>query len=293
MELRNIKSFIKVAEFENFSKAAEVLGYAQSTITLQIQQLEQELAVKLFEKIGRKMVVTRAGKELLPYIETVLDTVAAIGNYAKKTQGLTGELTVAMPESLLTYRMQKILRLFREQAPQVRLSLQMQNCFDIREAIVSGSSDFGVHYDVGGYNDNIFQEKLAEFELTLVCSPAVPMQDRDFISSHQRKKLCLLTDDCKSIFFVMFAQYLSAKDIVMDNIVELNSIEAIKRSVASNLGVAVLPRFTVAAELEAGVLQEMTTAMPVTKITAVFAHHKNKWVSPAMERFIALLRDNI
>lgn len=62
MELRNIKSFIKVAEFENFSKAAEVLGYAQSTITLQIQQLEQELGVNLFDRIGKRVLLSEKGR---------------------------------------------------------------------------------------------------------------------------------------------------------------------------------------------------------------------------------------
>ena len=58
MELRNIRSFIKVAEYENLSKAAEVLGYAQSTITAQIQQLEEELGVNLFDRIGKKVVLS-------------------------------------------------------------------------------------------------------------------------------------------------------------------------------------------------------------------------------------------
>lgn len=64
MELRNIKSFIKVAEFENFSKAAEVLGYAQSTITLQIQQLEQELGVNLFDLHRQACAAFRKGARL-------------------------------------------------------------------------------------------------------------------------------------------------------------------------------------------------------------------------------------
>ena len=67
MELRNIKSFIKVAEFENFSKAAEVLGYAQSTITLQIQQLEQELGVNLFDRIGKRVLLSEKGRAFLSY----------------------------------------------------------------------------------------------------------------------------------------------------------------------------------------------------------------------------------
>ena len=78
MELRNIKSFIKVAEFENFSKAAEVLGYAQSTITLQIQQLEQELGVNLFDRIGKNVYLTDFGRSLVPYARSAVAAVAAV-----------------------------------------------------------------------------------------------------------------------------------------------------------------------------------------------------------------------
>ena len=67
MELRNIKSFIKVAEFENFSKAAETLGYAQSTITTQIQLLEDELGASLFDRIGKKVFLSEKGRQFLAY----------------------------------------------------------------------------------------------------------------------------------------------------------------------------------------------------------------------------------
>ena len=76
MELRNIKSFIKVAEFENFSKAAEVLGYAQSTITLQIQQLEQELGVNLFDRIGKRVLLSEKGRAFLSYANDMVQLEA-------------------------------------------------------------------------------------------------------------------------------------------------------------------------------------------------------------------------
>ena len=67
MELRNVKTFIKIAEIGNFSKAATELGYAQSTVTMQIQTLERELGVSLFERNGKSAVLSAAGKEFLDY----------------------------------------------------------------------------------------------------------------------------------------------------------------------------------------------------------------------------------
>ncbi|MPM92685.1 hypothetical protein SDC9_139820 [bioreactor metagenome] len=126
-----------------------------------------------------------------------------------------------------------------------------------------------------------------------MCSPALAARQRDFSTPHQHKNICLLIADRKGISFVRFARYLAEKDIVMDNILELSSIEAIKRSAMSNLGVTILPRFAAEHELEAGLLEEIDTHMQNKTITAVYAYHKNKWISSAMERLISLLKENI
>ena len=72
MELKYLNTFRMIVEEGGFSKAAERLNYTQSTITFQIGQLERELSVRLFEKIGRRMILTKAGEDLLPYVDEVL-----------------------------------------------------------------------------------------------------------------------------------------------------------------------------------------------------------------------------
>lgn len=83
MELKYLNTFKMILETGSFQKAAERLNYAQSTITLQMQILEQELSVKLFDKVGRRMELTQAGRELIPYIDAVLESVRQMENYGK------------------------------------------------------------------------------------------------------------------------------------------------------------------------------------------------------------------
>ena len=78
MEIRNLMTFLRVVELQNFTKAAEQLGYCQSTVTIQIQQLEQELNVKLFERIGKKISVTEKGKEVFQYAKEIRNLVEKI-----------------------------------------------------------------------------------------------------------------------------------------------------------------------------------------------------------------------
>ena len=293
MDLKYLNTFKTILETGSFLQAARKLTYTQSTVTFQVQQLEQDLAVKLFEKIGRKMVLTQAGKELLPYVDAVLQAVGRLESYGKDVKKLGGTLKVAVPETLLTYRMQPVLKAFRQRAPCVRLAAEALNCYEIRDRVLHGGVDIGVHYDVGGYGSTVETESLAEFSIALVASSELDGALSDFATPGQRKPLCLILNDGNSIFQEKFRVYLRERDIVPDGIMELGSVEAVKRSVASDLGVACLPRFTVEEELAAGALKEIELDMTDKTITAVCSCHKNKWVSPAMELFMRLLRENL
>ena len=293
MDLKYLKTFKTIIETGSFLSAAHTLNYTQSTVTFQIQQLEQELTCKLFEKIGRKMVVTQTGKELLPYIDSIFQSVEQLENHGKAAHKLTGTLKVAIPETLLIYKMQPILKKFRQQAPNVQLSLQSLNCYTIRDQLLHGDVDLVIHYDVGGYPATITTEKLASFPLVLIVSPDLAEEHCDFISENQRKNLCLITNDYHSIFHEIFAKYLKERNIVLAGSMDLGSIEAIKRSVISNLGMSCLPRYVVQEELAAGTLKELPLAAPNNVITAICAYHKNKWLSPSMKLFIQLLQENL
>jgi DNA-binding transcriptional LysR family regulator len=146
MNIKYLITLKTILETGSFQKAAFKLNYTQSTITFQIQQLEQEFSLKLFEKIGRKMVLTHAGAEILPYIETILQATEQINDYGKDISEMNGTLQVAMPDALLIYGMQPVLKNFREQAPNVQLIIKSLTCYAIRDDIISGSADVPVFY---------------------------------------------------------------------------------------------------------------------------------------------------
>ena len=293
MDLKYLNTFKTILESGSFLNASQKLNCTQSTVTFQVQQLEQELRVKLFEKVGRRMVATQAGKDMLPHIEAILRTMAQLKNYGKHISEMTGLLKIALPETIFTYKIHPVLKSFREQAPGIRLEIETLNCHDIREKILAGSIDVGVHYDVGGYGDSVITGDLAEFPVVLVGSPSLDAESCDFAAAKQRKRLCMITNDNNSVFHNMFERYLKDRDIIFEESMHLGSIEAVKRSVVSNLGMAYLPRHVVAEELAAGHLREISLDGPPALISCIYAHHKNKWVSPAMQLFIELLQQTL
>lgn len=293
MDTKYLITFKTILEQGNFKKAAERLNFAQSTVTSQIHQLEEELSVQLFEKVGRRMGLSQAGKDLLPSIEAILHSEEVMKNYQKKKSSLNGNLQIAVPETILTYRIQPFLEKFRRIAPEVTLSLQSLNCYEIRNKVENGDVELGIHYNVGGYGKSIVSEPLGEFPLVLIGNREIELSRYDFNQPYQKVDLCLLTDDKQSVYQKKLDSYLSHMDITLNGLMVLGSIEATKRSVLSNLGVAFLPCFTVEEELAKGSLKEIPLDLADASLTAVHIHHKNKWLSPEMKSFLSLIEEGI
>ena len=156
MDFKYLNTFRTIVETGSFSKAAEKLHYTQSTITFQIGQLEQELSVRLFEKIGRKMVLTKAGQHFVPYVDEVLQSVEKLRCFEQDLSECREDLRIGIAESLLCYKLPAVLKEFNKQAPKARLFLHSMNCYDIRDDLIGGSLDLGVFYrDVGGFGSNL------------------------------------------------------------------------------------------------------------------------------------------
>ncbi len=115
MDLRRFITFKTVVEEGSFLRAAQKLCCTQSTVTFHIQQLEQELAIPLFEKIGRRMCLTAAGK-LLPHVYDLTKVMASIRQAARRDDEPGGELRVATGETLLAYKMPRVLQRFKQRA---------------------------------------------------------------------------------------------------------------------------------------------------------------------------------
>ncbi len=287
-----MNTFRMIAEEGSFSKAAEKLNYTQSTITFQIGQLEDELSATLFEKVGRKMVLTEAGKRLIPYVDEVFQSVKKLRYFERDLAACQGDLHIGVGETLLCYRLPAILKEFHRQAPKARLFLRSMNCYDIRDALLDGSLDLGVFYDyVGGYNSHLTVMQMGCYPLTLVASPETKKKYTDFITPNQKISLPFIINEPTCVFRQIFEQYLRERKIILDHTIELWSIPTIKNLVKNDVGISFLPDFAVQEELEKGELVAIETEIAENKLSAICGYHKNKWISPLMQLFIDLCRE--
>lgn len=172
MDFKYLYTFKTIVEEGSFIKAAAKLNYTQSTITFQMGQMEQELSTKLFEKIGRRMMLTKAGKQLVPYVNDVLTSVNKMRYFENDLAECQGDLQIGIAETQLCYKMPPILKEFHQQAPNARLFLRSMNCYDIRDELINGTLDIGVFYEnVSGYGSNLITIPMGTFPIILVASP--------------------------------------------------------------------------------------------------------------------------
>lgn len=124
MELRNLITFVRIAEVKNFSKSAQLLGYSQSAVTMQIKQLEQELGRQLFERIGKQAKLTQAGERLLPYALDILNTAQKAQSMVRENEQITGHLRIGTCESYVIGVLPQVLTAFQQQCPNVEVQVQ-------------------------------------------------------------------------------------------------------------------------------------------------------------------------
>ena len=290
MNTRSFVTFKTILETGSFQKAANKLNYTQSTITFQIKQLEDELALKLFEKIGRKMVLTQAGRDILPYVDTILQGVEQIENYGKSLSEITGSLKIAMPDSILIYQMQPFIQAFLHEAPGVQLIIHSLQSGEVNQSVLNGTDDIGVNCEKFSYPESIVHKKLGTYNALLIAAPYTKSSLLDFITPNQRKPFSLICNEPDGYYQLDMDQYLAKKDIIVYPYMKVQSIEAVKQCVMNHLGMAVVPAYSVVNELKNGSLIQAKTELDEKIYHSVYLYHKNKWISPQMELAFELLK---
>lgn len=293
MNTKSLLTFKTILETGSFQKAADKLNYTQSTVTFQIKQLEEEFAIKLFEKIGRRMELTQAGKDILPYVSTILQGEEQINNYGKSLKEITGTIKIAVPDSILIYCMQTFLQAFLHEAPNVQIIINSLQSGEVNQSVMNGIADIGVNCEKDSYPDTLVHKKLGTYRALLVAAPFANITLLDFITPHQRKPFSLICNEPDGYYQLEMNTYLEKKDIVLNPYMKVQSIEAVKKCVMNNLGIAVVPSYSVVEELKNGSLIPIKTELDKKIYTSIYIYHKNKWISPQMELALDLLKKHV
>ena len=138
MELRHLQTFLQVASLQNFTQAAKMLGYSQSNVSAQIQQLEQEIGVLLFKRIGRHVLLTQQGEELVPYAQQVITDSLRMQDVLKDKASLGGVIRIGMVQSLFDNLFKDALAKYHALFPQVKIELTLEGTEILKDQLKHG-----------------------------------------------------------------------------------------------------------------------------------------------------------
>src|ERR1700733_10268103 len=160
MEVRQLQTFCVLVEELNFTRTAERVHTVQSNVTSQIKALEAELGVQLFDRLAKRVLLTEAGRRFLPYAEKALAAMEQGQRAVKFGSEPAGPLRIGSPESVLTYRLPEVLKLFRKRYPQVEVIFRPGLDDKVGDALESGKLDLAI-----GMCDSIEGEQLRSIRM--------------------------------------------------------------------------------------------------------------------------------
>ncbi|MEC0265590.1 LysR family transcriptional regulator [Paenibacillus anseongense] len=290
MDLTYFRTFREVARRKSFTKAAEELGYAQSSITMQIQKLEREYGVPLFERFGRQLRLTSPGESLLKLAVQMLD----LYDQSKEmvASQVTGTLTIGTINSLAAYYLPPYLQALKQLYPGLNIQLYPDSEASLMTKVREGDYDLGLLLDRYPAEPLLTCTKIKEEPLLLVAPLTHPLTqiDRIELSDLQQTEFIVTEESC--IYRGMFEKLLKDHAIPLQIGFELGNLEAIKQCVMNGLGIALLPRIVVQSELEQKRLVSLPFSHEDLKLDIQLLLHPKKWISQPLQTFIQLLTSN-
>lgn len=289
MELRQLKTFITISKLQSFSKAALELGYAQSSITSQIQLLEQELNVRLFERLGHNITLTPDGKNLLPIAEQMLKLSKDAKNLAGNSDVPSGPLIIGAVESLCVTRLPKLLKEYRLRYPDVEILIRFGDKAEFLRSIKDNTMDIAFFVDQKITNRDFIKVWQNPEPMALFCSPEHAFACRGNVYPEDLSgEHLILTEACCG-YRALFDSIMSQFNVKPRSIIETGNVQVIKQLILSGMGIAFLPQTAVEEELQQKRLVKLNWVGPDFLIFTQVLYHKNKWMSAALKAFIELM----
>lgn len=286
MDFRPLKTFVTTAKLLSFTKAADHLGYAQSTITSQIQALEEELGTMLFERLGKPIKLTKDGEHLYTYAIQILKLSEEAKDLISSAIMPKGSLLIGTAESLCVHRLPQVFNTFRSRYPQVEINFSFDGSSDYRTRLRKNTIDILFFLDVACNEKDLITHILFEEPMAVIAAPNHPLTRKQQVLPQDinGEPLVLTAENCT--YRRIFESILTQAGAKPSSIMGVSSNEVIKKFVCDGWGIGFLPHIVVRQELLTKQLVELPWAGPPFGIKAQLIYHKNKWLSPALKAFI-------
>ncbi len=292
MDMKNINTFIYTAELGSFTKAAELLGYSQSTVSFQIRQLEEELGTVLFERINRTVALTDRGKEILRYAHRMKQLAGEMQEMVQPKQEVRGHLRIAMSDSLCEEIAEKLFILLQQKYPEVTMKIVIAGTDEMFRLLNQNQVDFVYTLDRHIYH--------SDYVIVTESREAV-----HFVTGYQnrlsRKNQILLEDLICQPFILtekemsyrkLLSEYLASRSLEIQPVFEVGNTELICRMLEKNTSVvSLLPDYVTEKAVREKRLVRLDVKDFQLEIWKQLLYHRDKWISPQMQAFMDVIKE--
>ncbi|MBR6542140.1 MAG: LysR family transcriptional regulator [Anaerotignum sp.] len=293
MELRNLTTFLKIVETGSFSKAAEQLRYSQSTVTVQIQQLEEELQVQLFDRIGKKIYVTEKGRELESYAQKMLELSQKISAIGGEEQELQGTLRIAILDSLVTVVLPTVLREFHARYPKVDIIVKTaDNVFDAEQQLTQNEVDLAIVIHDMRSTKHFIKTILKETRFVFAAAPSRELTKKEMITMEEIAENDVIITNQQFYFSDMSNENTkkTLEYIIKPRFDIWNPIGAMELA-KQDCGIALLPHYLIQDAVEKGELSVLNVPELNFTVWLQMLHHEQKAITPQMSAFCKLMKE--
>ncbi len=292
MELRNLITFINVAELGSFTKAAQLLGYSQSTISFQIKQLEDELGCLLFERINHTITLTERGRELVSYAHRIRTLTDEFKESFEEEKECSGHIHIVTPDSVCDEMINKSYMDFHNKYPAISVKFTTADTSVMFDMLDHNEADVIITLDSHSYHKDYVIAKEQPLSMHFVANASSKFAGASNLSIHDIINEPFILTEYGQGYRRVFDKELAKKSLEITPILEIGRTDMITSLITQGDMLSFLPDFVTRDMIEAGNLCYLDICDMNIDIWKQLIHHKNKWMSKSLKIFIEYIKEN-
>ena len=291
MQIETLKVFCDLVETASFSQAASLNSITQSAVSQQIRALEQRYHVSLIERGKKNFAVTQEGKAFLEASREILHTFESLGDRIRELSNVVaGELRVSTVYNIGLHELPPFLRKFKAAYPDVKVTVDYRRSAEVYTDVLEGDADLGL-VAFPSKRTNLVIENFQRDKLVFVCHPDHPLAHRPVLTLHdlEGEKFIAFEEDLP--IRKVIDRLLSEQGVHVEQTMEFDNVETVKRAVEIEGGVSIVPRISVENEVRNGTLVTVEVeGFGLWRPLAVI-YRRHRAISPAQKQFVELLKE--
>ena len=292
MELKNLITFTYVADLGSFTKAGELLGYSQSTVSFQIKQLEDELGCLLFERINHTITLTERGRDLMSYAHQVRALTEGLKESLKKDEDIFGHIHIVTPDSVCDEMINAHYIDFHNKYPNISVKFTTADTLVMFDMLDHNEADIIITLDNHSYNKDYVIAKEEQLSMHFVASTNSKYAGVKGLSIHDIINEPFILTEYGQGYRRVLDRELAKRSLEITPVLEIGRTDIITTTLARSNMISYLPDFVTKELIESSVLCYLDICDMKLDIWKQLIYHKNKWISKSLKTVIEYIVAN-